>query len=125
MSCIIFENASVFDGVNPEITEPRHVFIENDEIKEISWRPIKSAHAERIDCRGRTLMPGLIDNHVHIYFDSISLSPPEPPITYRAQYAHEFLRHILSCGVTTVRDVGGGDHGMALAAAQLPPGRAG
>ena len=32
-----------------------------------------------------------------------------------AQYAQKFLRHILSCGFTSVRDVGGGDHGMAMA----------
>jgi imidazolonepropionase-like amidohydrolase len=60
-------------------------------------------------------MPGLIDAHVHIYFDSLKITPPGPPITYRAQYAQKFLRHALSCGFTTVRDVAGGDHGMAMA----------
>jgi imidazolonepropionase-like amidohydrolase len=111
----VFENATVFDGVTPECTGPMFVLVEGNEIKEISPQSIKSASAERIDCSGKTLMPGMIDNHVHIYLESLKLNPPEPPITYRAQYAQKFLRHILSCGFTCVRDVGGGDHGMAMA----------
>jgi len=59
-------------------------------------------------------MPGLIDNHVHIYIDAARLEW-NPPITYRAHYAHKFLSYILSCGFTSVRDVAGGDHGMAMA----------
>jgi imidazolonepropionase-like amidohydrolase len=115
MTSIIFENARIFDGIHPETPEGMSVLVADNEIKEISPAPIRAQQAERIDCRGRTLMPGLIDCHVHIYIESLNLSQPEPPITYRAQYAHRFLRHILSCGFTTVRDVGGGDHGMAMA----------
>src|SRR5882762_5952687 len=115
MSGTVFENASVFDGLNPEASSPVFVLVEGNEIKEISARRIKADSAERLDCRGKTLMPGLIDNHVHIYIESFRLSPPEPPITYRAHYAQKFLRHILACGFTTVRDVAGGDHGTAMA----------
>lgn len=58
----------------------------------------------------------MIDCHVHVYAHSVrGFALPEPPVTYRAQYASNFLRHILSCGFTSVRDVGGGDHGMAMA----------
>src|SRR3546814_15264505 len=91
------------------------VLVEGKRIREVSNRPIKIDNADRIDCSGKTLMPGMIDNHVHIYGESLKLAPPEPPVTYRAQYAHKFLKHILSCGFTSVRDVGGGDHGMAMA----------
>ena len=115
MSRTIFENANVFDGLSPKLTGPRHVLVEGSEIKEVADQTLHAEGAERIDCRGKTLMPGLIDCHVHIYIESLKLSPPEPPVTYRAQYAHKFLRHILSCGFTTVRDVAGGDHGMAMA----------
>src|SRR5215469_3685702 len=115
MSRTIFENANVFDGLNPKLTGPRHVLVEGREIKEVTEQPLRLEGVERIDCRGKTLMPGLIDCHVHIYIESLNLRPPEPPITYRAQYAHKFLRHILSCGFTTVRDVAGGDHGMWMA----------
>lgn len=115
MPCTVFENAAVFDGLSPEIMPSMFVLVEGGEIKEVSARPIKVNGAEHIECRGKTLMPGLIDNHVHVYFESMRLGPPEPPVTYRAQYAQKFLRHILSCGFTSVRDVAGGDHGMAMA----------
>jgi imidazolonepropionase-like amidohydrolase len=115
MACTVFENATLFDGVNPETPEPSFVLVDGNEIKEVSNHPIQADRADRIDCRNKTLMPGLIDNHVHIYIDSLKVNPPEPPVTYRAQYAQKFLRHILSCGFTTVRDVAGGDHGMAMA----------
>lgn len=116
MASIVFENAAVFDGLAPELTEPMSVLVADNEIKEVSPRQLRIDGAERIDCRGKTLMPGMIDNHVHIYIHSVQgFTPPEPPITYRAQYARNFLRHILSCGFTAVRDVAGGDHGMAMA----------
>jgi len=114
VSRILFENAGLFDGVTPKVAERMFVLVDGDEIKQVSVQPIEADGAERVDCRGKTLMPGLIDNHIHIYASSLQVLPPIP-VTYRAQYAQKFLRHILSCGFTTVRDVAGGDHGMAMA----------
>ena len=116
MPCTVFENAAVFDGLNPDLAEGMSVLVDGNEIKAVSAQRIQSDVADRIDCRGKTLMPGMIDNHVHVYVESVKgFLPPEPPITYRAQYAQKFLRHTLSCGFTAVRDVAGGDHGMAMA----------
>ena len=36
-------------------------------IREVSTKPIKLANAVAVDCGGRTLMPGLIDCHVHVH----------------------------------------------------------
>ena len=116
VSLTVFENARLFDGENAESGAPMFVTVEGNEIKEVSPGPVRTGGGERIDCRDKTLMPGLIDAHVHIYANSIrGFALPEPPITYRAQYARNFLRHALSCGFTSVRDVAGGDHGMAMA----------
>jgi imidazolonepropionase-like amidohydrolase len=111
----VFENATVFDGMSPKRRGPLFVLVEGNTIKEVSTQPLTAENATTIDCREKTLMPGLIDNHVHVYWDSLQVAPPEPPVTYRAQFAQKHLRHILSCGFTTVRDVAGGDHGMAMA----------
>ncbi len=115
MSYILLENARLFDGVSPEIREGMSVLIDGNQIVEVSSSKLQSVTAERIDCQGKTLMPGLIDAHVHIYAESLKFGSPEPPITYRAQYAQKFMRHILGCGFTSIRDVAGGDHGMAMA----------
>lgn len=115
MSLVLFEGVNLFDGVSPEVKGSMSVLVNGNSIAEVSAQPIKSAGAERVDGRGKTLMPGLIDNHVHIYIESLKIGPPDPPMTYKAQYAQKFMRHILSCGFTTIRDVAGGDHGMAMA----------
>ncbi|HZP13006.1 MAG TPA: amidohydrolase family protein [Nevskiaceae bacterium] len=115
MAKLIFENANVFDGDSPKLAKNMSVLVEGNEIRKVSRDKIRAEGAQRIDCAGKTLMPGLIDNHVHIYIESLKLTPPEPPMTYRAQYANKFVTHILSCGFTTIRDVAGGDRGMAMA----------
>jgi imidazolonepropionase-like amidohydrolase len=115
MPCTVFEHARIFDGVDQETIEDGFVIVEGATIREVSQQRPKLNGADRIDCRGRTVMPGLIDNHVHIYWASLQATLPEPPITYRAQYAQTYLRFMLSRGFTSVRDVAGGDHGMAMA----------
>lgn len=116
MHRIIFENVGVFDGVQPRINSPRWVQVYGNEIVLVSDQPIVAAEGDKcIDCAGKVLMPGLIDCHVHVYANSLNFTPPGPPATYRAQYAHKFLDYMLGCGFTTVRDVAGGDHGLAMA----------
>ncbi len=69
------------------------------------------ADAEVLDLGGRTLLPGLIDAHVHL---SSSYPHPTPaegvePI-HPGTHAHVLaasVREVLRMGVTTVRDVGG------------------
>jgi imidazolonepropionase-like amidohydrolase len=61
-------------------------------------------------------MPGLIDAHVHVYGASINLGRvTQAPSTYLAHFAARFLQASLQRGFTTLRDVGGGDVGIALA----------
>ena len=115
MSQIVFENATVFDGESADLHEGMSVRVEDDLIREVSDGSIAAGNADRIDCAGRTLMPGMIDCHVHVYFSSVQIEHLAKPATYHAHYAARFLRHILGCGFTTVRDVAGGDHGLAMA----------
>ncbi|MFM7145310.1 MAG: amidohydrolase family protein, partial [Actinomycetales bacterium] len=83
---------------------------------EISDRPVMAPDAERIDARGCTLMPGLIDLHVHAYASDVSaarINLAEAP--YRTAHAARMLGHALDCGFTTVRDIGGGDWSLSRA----------
>ncbi|MDP6810336.1 MAG: amidohydrolase family protein [Pseudomonadales bacterium] len=115
MPNFLFENANIFDGVNEELLPGHHVLVEGERIVEVSATPIRSADAVNIDCSGKTLMPGLIDAHVHVYIADLDGTLPRAPATYYAQYAGKFLSFILDCGFTTVRDIAGGDHGLAMA----------
>lgn len=70
--------------------------------------------AQIIDCAGGTVMPGLIDCHVHVTSvtaDLISLVEESP--LYVGARAAQTLEAMLKRGFTTVRDVGGADYGLA------------
>ena len=112
---VLFENAAILDG-NAEGAVPGHVLVEGGSIKEVSDKPIAASTARRIDLRGRTLMPGLIDAHVHIYAIHLNQDLTRGmPHTLMTAHAIPRVRDMLHRGFTTVRDVAGGDYGMKLA----------
>ncbi len=114
----LFRDARVFDGTNGECLPAADVLVEGGTIASMSATPLQADNARIIDCAGRTLMPGLIDAHVHVYAASLNLArSSQLGPTYLAHYAREFLQTALDAGFTTVRDVGGGDRGLATAIA--------
>jgi formylmethanofuran dehydrogenase subunit A len=74
MSCIVIEYCTLWDGTSPEVREAMHVLVEGKRIREISERSLTAPQAQVNDCRGKTLMPGLIDAHVHLIAMSLNLS---------------------------------------------------
>lgn len=116
MTSIIFENARILDGRSSEGEFDRFVLVEDGVIREVSDRPITRSNSRRIDLRGATLMPGLIDCHVHV--TAIVVDPAENsriPDALVALYSAAIMRDMLNRGFTTVRDVGGATHPLALA----------
>ncbi|ESR25920.1 metal-dependent hydrolase family protein [Lutibaculum baratangense] len=115
MTAILFENANLLDVEAGEILPDRQVLVREGRIAEISEGRI--AGGERtIDLRGKTLMPGLIDAHVHV--TAISANFAELARTspfYVSAKAGEIMNGMLRRGFTSVRDVGGADHGLARA----------
>ena len=108
MDSIIFENARVLDGSSDEGEHDRFVRVSGNLIDEVSDRPIKDTNARRIDLQGKTLMPGLIDCHVHI--NSGVSDPAENsflPNELVAYHSANILKGMLNRGFTTVRDMGG------------------
>jgi imidazolonepropionase-like amidohydrolase len=112
----LFENARIFDGFAEDCVEGAFVLVEGGTIREVSDRPIKAEGARRIDVAGKTLMPGLIDLHIHAYFSDLnSRVVDERDAPYRTAHAVQKLGHALDCGFTTVRDIAGGDYSLACA----------
>src|SRR5205823_4906397 len=82
-------------------------------IQEISSKPSSAKDAVKIDVGGRTLMPGLIDAHVHAFASNVSVAKVEAlGESYRAAHGVRMLKHALHCGFTTVRDVAGGNYSL-------------
>ena len=118
MSQLLFTNARVFDGVAADCAEGMNVLVADGIIADISSQPVAAPNARVIDAGGRTLMPGLIDAHIHSYACNVSMQRIEAVgDAYRTAYAARMLGHALDCGFTTVRDIGGGDYSLSRAIA--------
>ncbi len=73
MPQILFRNLNLLDPRWNEARGGYEVLVEGDLIKEVSSRPIKAAKAKVVDCGKRTLMPGLIDCHVHVFLVEVNI----------------------------------------------------
>ncbi|HEY0104824.1 MAG TPA: amidohydrolase family protein [Rhizomicrobium sp.] len=118
MTTTVFENASVFDGHSAALLEHHHVAVEDGFIREVSATAIKLTADVRLDLRGRTLMPGLIDCHVHLMLTDVNIGRTvKRPKSYLSAFAAAALGKSLDRGFTTLRDAGGADIGLAMAVA--------
>jgi imidazolonepropionase-like amidohydrolase len=115
MTMLLLKNARIVDGTTSVRPAPTQVVIEHDRIREVGAKA-KAANADVIDLAGKTLMPGLIDCHVHTIAVLADLGRnamlPDSLVTARAT---RVMRDMLMRGFTTVRDVGGADFGLKSA----------
>ncbi len=112
----VLTNARIFNGLEPHLADGLNVFTAEGKITEVSGRMVTAADGPVIDCGGMTLIPGMIDAHVHAL--GIAAHPEtvdKAPDTLLTGWAGYMLGRMLDRGFTTVRDVGGGDFGLAQA----------
>ena len=116
---IVLDDVSVVDVEAGRTVPHRQVTLAGDRITQV--RPAGATadpQADRPDVRGLTVMPGLIDAHVHVKAWHADLSVvPRQPASYTALRAAALLAGMLRRGFTTVRDAGGADAGLAAALA--------
>src|SRR5260370_20548209 len=113
MNVTHFKNFEMLDPDAGELHGGYELVVEGDRIKEISAKPVKLAEANVIDCGGRTLMPGLIDSHVHVVLSEVALRNLESmPLTLMTARAAALMRKMLDRGFPSVRDTGGADWGL-------------
>ncbi len=116
MSLTLLHNVHLLDVRAGELRPDAHVLIEGATIREVSDRPLRANAARTIDGGGRTLMPGLIDCHVHVTFSQTNLGLlADTANTTLAYRALPILRGMLRRGFTTVRDAGGADFALKAA----------
>jgi imidazolonepropionase-like amidohydrolase len=106
-------NALIFDGTSDQLTEGS-IRVTAGVITEIGTT---ASRAEKvIDAAGRVVMPGLIDAHFHAYGLTLDgYYNDTVPLSYAALVGANRLADALGRGFTTVRDVAGGDIGLANA----------
>lgn len=110
-SQVLFTNVNIFNGTDGELIGA-DVLVEGNLIKEISQN-LQASGATIVDGGGRTLMPGLMDAHVHL---ALVRRPSEILNQYDWMYvgalANEQAEEMLLRGFTTVRDIGGPTVGL-------------
>ncbi len=71
---VLFTNVNIFDGNSDSLAEGMSVLVEGNLIKQVKKGDIKTNRLTRvIDGGGRTLMPGLIESHVHLNRSSVAI----------------------------------------------------
>jgi imidazolonepropionase-like amidohydrolase len=114
-STILINNVQIFNGKD-EKTITGNVLIVNNLISKISTEPIatnKSGDTKIIDAKGKFLMPGLIDAHMHEVLSGSTLSQMQ-----EGEVGAAYIRagveagNILLRGFTSIRDLGGPSFGV-------------
>ena len=106
---VLFENVRVFDGIGPALSAPTRVLVRGKVIEAIG-PGVTASDAKVIDGNGGTLMPGMIDVHVHMTFsamDMATLQSPDLTPELAGRAAAEGAGKMLLRGFTSVRDMGG------------------
>jgi imidazolonepropionase-like amidohydrolase len=112
----LITNVDVWDGTSDSVQKGVDVLVEGSKIKRIAAR-ISAPGAEKVDGKGGTLIPGLMDTHQHI------MLPEGGPTDYRNKFdpymnayqAGEAARLMLLRGFTTIRDLMGPSVSLAKA----------
>ncbi|MEX2211545.1 MAG: amidohydrolase family protein [Gaiellaceae bacterium] len=108
----LFAGGQVFDGTGAPAAAA-DVAVEDGRIVEVG--PGLDGD-EVVDVSGQTVLPGLIDTHVHVMIAHLDLwRLIQTPFSYRFYQAIDNLAATLRIGITTVRDAGGADLGLKQA----------
>lgn len=116
---LLIENVRVLDVETGAVGEAGELLIVDGRIRSTGSGLAAPEGVDRLDARGGVVTPGFFDCHVHllsISTDLVALDDISPQ--YATAKAVHTMQGMLSRGFTTVRDVGGADHGLAEAAAE-------
>lgn len=119
MARIAFTQAVLFDSVAGVLRPHATVVVQDELIADVLFGDVRIDDARIVDVGGRTLMPGLIDAHVHVTStvpDFMKLGMM--PASLIAAQSKDIVEGMLARGFTTVRDAAGADHGLVQAIEQ-------
>jgi len=111
---MLLTGATIIDGVADDPRDGHAVLVEENRITAVDRIRNTPPDADVIDLSGLTLLPGLLDAHVHIGHSSEmrAVLNNEVSVAERAADIFRTLRQTLDAGFTAVRDCGGIDHGV-------------
>ncbi len=107
-SAVVLHAARLLDVESGHITTPGEILVEGNVIKEVGAKVARPAGAQVIDLGDKTLLPGLIDAHVHLFLHpgAEDLQTVEESVPQRTITATLAARADLMAGFTAERDMG-------------------
>ncbi|SFA85151.1 Imidazolonepropionase [Lentibacillus halodurans] len=114
----LIKNGLLVDGNGGEPQKDSIVVTENDRLVYVGPEQHYIAEGDEtvVDAQGGTIMPGLIDSHVHMMMEYTPVSEKlTTPFSYMYYQAAQYLETTLHAGITTVRDALGTDRGVKKA----------
>jgi len=117
---IALVNGTLINPMTEVVLPGAHVLIDNDRVvgfgDEITFDLPKDAR--RIDCKGKFILPGYIDTHIHFFqsgdlftrpdaADLTSVRPYKDEVAWVKSHVNDVFARYLRCGITSVVDVGG------------------
>lgn len=105
----LFRNVRIFTGENEKLTSGVSVLVEGNLIKAIGTDLSTNSNTKLVDGGGRTLMPGLIDSHVHmgVYMPLNTVGRADVTEFMASAMGVARGHAMLMRGFTTIRDTGG------------------
>jgi imidazolonepropionase-like amidohydrolase len=118
MTVLGFRAARLFDAIDGRVRPDHVVLVDGERITAVVPAPEVPQGTPVRDFGDVTLLPGLIDAHVHVAWDGTKPNPVEvalrEPLTKTTLRAARHALDTLASGTTTIRDVGA-QHGVAIA----------
>ena len=115
---IVLHAARMLDVATGEIVSPGEVLVEGERIKEVGKQVDHPEGAKTIDLGDTTLLPGLIDAHVHLFLHpgAEDLQTVQESVPWRMILAEQAAKADLMAGYTAERDMGTEGAGSASSA---------
>ena len=115
-SSYLFTGGRVLDAEAGVLRDGLDVLVSGDRIVAVDTSVDAPSDTIEVALGGRTLMPGLIDCHVHVVAETLDLwSNMIAPSSLAALRSARVMNEALLRGFTTLRDLGGADHGLVRA----------
>ncbi|WP_163970219.1 metal-dependent hydrolase family protein [Oceanobacillus halotolerans] len=118
MGKTVIKNGQLIDGNGGDVQQGAIVVTEDERIIYVGPESGYKISGEEtvIDAEGGTILPGLIDAHVHMMMEFSPVSQRlETPFSFMYYQAEKYLENTLKAGITSVRDALGADLGVKKA----------
>ena len=115
----LIHNGTVIDGTGAAAIPAGAVLLQDNTIRQVGRKKdirLPAAQITMIDAHGGTILPGMIDTHVHMMLEGVNLMQMAlAPFSLMFYEVISHLERTINCGITSVRDAGGTDLGVKTA----------